>query len=137
MPHHHPLVLTSTPYGSGNSWICNRCQSSFVHEPSNHCFECNFDLCANCINSLNHHYQRPPPPPAQNPFHPHPLTLSKPYGGLGWTCAKCGVRHSGQDLANHCELCRYDVCADCIKWNAPDGNAYGGGGGYPDVPVVG
>ena len=132
--HSHPLIycFTTSRANCGNSWICNKCNSSFTYDiPTFYCIFCDYDLCKQCLEkytignvfvfnyNTNNFNNISNPINKLNwqislPMHSHYMTLIKKVNtNQNWICKFCSNSYNNNESFYYCSLCDYKLCQYC------------------------
>jgi len=146
--HIHPLINCKTPgrVKPNTFWSCNNCKSNYSYDvPSFYCTACDYDLCQNCLLSLNasditiYNYRKYDILESQELYdsinksqkylkssyiniHKHPIMriLREPcYLDNYLKCNLCLKDLEIDEEIFYCSLCNFCVCENCysIKLN--------------------
>ena len=115
--HHHRLkkALVSLIYPeTGGQWRCDACQRVFTEltaPMSNHCPQCEIDICDKCFRGEWRHILHKPSH-SLKPIDPR-LEYRK---YINWVCDVCQREFTSRDSETffNCSVCQYDLCSDCF-----------------------
>ena len=102
--HRHPVRLAHM----SRDWTCDLCHrvDSYGHRERWRCWECDFDVCGDCMAEPATIVDRS----GTVPRHRHPLEYTRRFS---WTCDECTTGYSLKS-SYHCSTCDYDVCDRCV-----------------------
>ena len=88
-----------------NNWRCNACREFYIKGKAHYCYECDYDICENCITKTIN--------TTKNYGHPHRLILYNAENG--YSCDNCHVFGDHSKTRFRCinNECDFDLCLNC------------------------